>query len=63
MPPKYKLMYFNVRGAAEVSRLALAAAGVKYEDIRIEREEWNSKHKASKYGVAWICPGKLQKYI
>jgi glutathione S-transferase len=33
--PNYKLYYFNGRGRAEISRLILAAAGVKYEDIRI----------------------------
>ncbi|CAF0796427.1 unnamed protein product [Brachionus calyciflorus] len=31
----YKLYYFNGRGRAEISRLILAAAGVKYEDLRI----------------------------
>nr|AYN44551.1 glutathione S-transferase S11 [Brachionus koreanus] len=33
--PGYKLYYFNGRGRAEISRLILAAAGVKYEDVRI----------------------------
>lgn len=32
----YKLHYFNGRGRAEISRLILAAAGVNYEDVRIE---------------------------
>jgi len=35
-----KLIYFNGRGRAEVSRLVLAQAGVKYEDKRIEFSEW-----------------------
>lgn len=35
-----KLTYFNVRGRAEVSRMILAQAGVKYEDERIAREDW-----------------------
>jgi hypothetical protein len=44
--PVYKLHYFDAKGIAEVSRLLLAAAGVEYEDIRIQPEEWPAK-KAS----------------
>jgi glutathione S-transferase len=36
----YKLLYFNGRGRAEVSRLIFAAAGQKYEDARISNEQW-----------------------
>ena len=35
-----KLIYFNARGRAELSRLILAQAGEDYEDKRVEREEW-----------------------
>lgn len=41
----YKLYYFNGRGRAEISRLILAAAGVKYDDVRID--DW-PKTKAGK---------------
>ncbi len=41
----YKLYYFNARGRGELSRLILAAAGQKYEDVRYEHDEWPS-HKA-----------------
>ena len=42
----YKLTYFNTRGRAEVIRLLFAAAGVKYEDCRVNVEEFE-KLKAS----------------
>ena len=35
-----KLIYFNLMGRAEVTRLILAQAGVSYEDKRIEIEVW-----------------------
>ena len=37
---KIKLIYFNARGRAELSRLILAQAGVEFEDLRITKEEW-----------------------
>lgn len=43
--PKIKLVYFNTRGRAESIRYLLAYAGVPYEDVRLTREEWNSKVK------------------
>ena len=45
---KYKLTYFNLRGRAELARLVFAAAGQKYEDIRIEKEQW-PELKPSRY--------------
>ena len=45
--PSYKLIYFNARGRAEVIRLLFAAAGVKYEDCRLNGEEF-VKPKAGK---------------
>ncbi|XP_072162911.1 S-crystallin SL11-like [Diadema setosum] len=38
--PSYKLVYFNGRGRAEVSRLLFAQAGVEYEDSRVTQEEF-----------------------
>ncbi|XP_029637083.1 S-crystallin 4-like [Octopus sinensis] len=38
--PSYTIHYFNHRGRAEVCRMLLAAAGVKYNDRRIESSEW-----------------------
>ncbi|XP_064628534.1 hematopoietic prostaglandin D synthase-like [Lineus longissimus] len=37
---RYRLLYFNARGRAELARLILAATGVDYEDVRFEKEEW-----------------------
>jgi len=41
--PVYKLYYFDDRGRAEATRLCFAAAGVKYEDVRLTDEEWQQK--------------------
>lgn len=38
--PEYKLIYFNVRARAELSRLILHCANVTFEDVRIEHSEW-----------------------
>ncbi|CAL8089279.1 unnamed protein product [Orchesella dallaii] len=40
MAETYKLTYFNLRALAEPIRLIFAYAGVEYEDVRIEREQW-----------------------
>ena len=40
MATTYKLCYFKARGNAESARFIFAQAGVKYEDVRYEREEW-----------------------
>jgi len=47
----YKLYYFNVRGAGEVSRIIFAQADVKYEDIRFEGDQWKNEYKDSKYVI------------
>ena len=36
----YKLTYFPVRARAEVIRFVFAQAEVKYEDVRIKKEDW-----------------------
>ena len=44
--PEYKLHYFGTRGRAELPRLMFHAAGVPFEDHRIERKDW-AAHKLS----------------
>lgn len=52
MPITYKLYYFDARGNAEVIRLIFAQAGVKYEDIRLAQDKWESEFKPkTPYGV------------
>ena len=38
--PAYKLTYFDLKGRGELCRLLFAAAGVEYEDKRIEQPNW-----------------------
>lgn len=44
MAPKYKLVYFDTTGRAEVMRFMFAEAGVEYEDYRVpdENESWKA---------------------
>ena len=38
--PSYKLTYFDARGRGEIARMVLAAAGQKYENVRVSFEDW-----------------------
>ena len=51
--PKYVLHYFNLRARAEFIRVIFAAAGVQYEDHRIEMPDWPN-HKASVFYVSHL---------
>lgn len=39
---QYKLIYFNGRGRAEVARWEFKVAGVEFEDVRYEQDEWKA---------------------
>lgn len=47
----YKLIYFNLRARGEVSRLIFEQAGVKYEDKRVAKEEWQQLKPNTPTGV------------
>lgn len=72
--PTYKLYYFNIRGRAEQCRLLFAAAGVEYEDIRVEREKWPELKKSGKFpfgqmpglevdGVMFVQSNAIARYL
>jgi glutathione S-transferase len=48
--PSYKYTYFNVKGRGEIVRLCFAAAGVKFEDKRIEFAEWGTLKPKTTWG-------------
>ena len=48
--PTYKLMYFEVKGRAEVIRMALTVEGQEFEDKRFAWEEWQTM-KPSKWAI------------
>ena len=39
--PNYTLHYFNGRGRAEILRMMMAMAGIKYMDKRYEFSDWD----------------------
>jgi len=45
-----KLVYFNVRARAEPMRLAMVAAGKKFEDVQLGFEQWPAEKPKSPYG-------------
>jgi glutathione S-transferase len=47
---QYRLIYFPLRARAEISRLIFAAAGVKYEDVHIDRAKWPQLKHTTPFG-------------
>ena len=47
----YKLVYFNLRARAELTRLIFAQAGVEYTDERLEFQDWPARAPNTPFGV------------
>ena len=46
---KLKLIYFDTKGRAEVTRQMFVLAGIEFEDVRLTAESWKElKDKDSK---------------
>ncbi|KAK3790057.1 hypothetical protein RRG08_038754 [Elysia crispata] len=50
MAPQVKLVYFDGRGRAELLRLILHQAGVKFEDVRVAFADWPAMKPKSPFG-------------
>jgi len=48
--PNYKLTYWNGRGRGELIRLVFHAAGVKFEDVRVDKEQWTTLKPTTPFG-------------
>lgn len=47
MPPRYKFIYFDMKGRGELTRLIFAQGRIEYDDYRITRERWLTEFKSS----------------
>ncbi|XP_064618073.1 glutathione S-transferase-like [Liolophura sinensis] len=59
--PVYKLYYFNARARAEGIRWLLSLAGVEFEDIRIDRNDWPTKKQEMPLGYVPVLEVDGQK--
>ena len=48
-----RLTYFDGAGRAELSRLILAAAGIEFEDRRIDSQDWRELKPGSLWADSW----------
>ncbi|XP_065843535.1 glutathione S-transferase 1-like [Oscarella lobularis] len=46
MPPRYKFIYFDMKGRGELTRLIFAQGRIEYDDYRITRERWLTEFKS-----------------
>ena len=57
----YKLTYFNIRARGEPIRLMLILAGQKFEDYRMDVEDWSTQKKGQ--FVIGFCQGPPQQKL
>jgi len=50
MPSKYKLVYFDARGAAEPVRWCFAYGGTAYDDVRVDKKDWPALKATTPFG-------------
>ncbi|ESP02610.1 hypothetical protein LOTGIDRAFT_227682 [Lottia gigantea] len=60
--PKYTYYYFNIRGRGELPRLIFAAAGVQYENKRLEFADWPKLKEEAPLGSLPILDIDGKKY-
>ncbi|XP_068950620.1 hematopoietic prostaglandin D synthase isoform X2 [Petaurus breviceps papuanus] len=48
--PHYKLIYFNMRGRAEIIRYLFAYLNIQYEDHRISQDDWPAVKQTIPFG-------------
>ncbi|XP_074130647.1 hematopoietic prostaglandin D synthase isoform X2 [Sminthopsis crassicaudata] len=48
--PHYKLIYFNMRGRAEIIRYLFAYLDIQYEDHRISQDDWPTVKQTVPFG-------------
>lgn len=46
---KYRLIYFDHRGAAEPARLLLNYVDAPFEDVRVKMEDWPAMKPSNSY--------------
>lgn len=54
MSRTYEVVYFDGRARAEPTRLALTAAGIKFDDTRIAFDKWKDEKPSNFYFFSLI---------